>query len=409
MSLGYQVTVYFPVYPPIFSQAQGLTYFSINRSQKMLVKVLTIRYTRHTNTVDESGNSYIDARPDLHPFAHPGEKVGTMITKFVETNGIQLFVVQEGPKEGPLVILLHGFPEFWHEWRQQMELLAAAGYRVWVPDMRGYHLSDKPKDVDEYTLDKLAGDVVGLIDAAGAERALLVGHDWGAVVAWWAAQRHPERLEKMVALSAPHPLVLLKTLRSGWEQRRKSWYMYFFRLPKLPEALLGARKWRALEQSMRSSALPGTFTDEDMIPYHKAWSQPGALTAMLNYYRALFRQQPGVPASLSASTSLPQIHVPTLMIAGDKDELMASGVASESVGLCEHGRLEVVPGATHWIPHEKPAEVDALIQRFFESDPVAEAAAAAAAEAASAAAGETDAPDAADTVSPGATAAESAG
>lgn len=295
-----------------------------------------------------------------------------MITKFVETNGIRLFVVQEGPSDGPLVILLHGFPEFWYEWRQQMTLLAEAGYRVWVPDMRGYHLSDKPQAVNAYALDKLAADVVGLIEAAGAERALLVGHDWGAAVAWWTAQRHPDRLQKMVALSAPHPLVLLQALRNSWEQRRKSWYMYLFRLPKVPEALLGARNWRALEQSMRSSSLPGTFTDGEMAFYHKAWSQPGTLTAMLNYYRALFRNR----LDTSESTTLLQIHVPTLMIMGEKDELMAGTVANDSVALCDYGRLEIVPGATHWVPHEKPAEIDALIQAFFESDPIAEAAAA---------------------------------
>lgn len=283
-----------------------------------------------------------------------------MITKYIETNGIRLFVVEEGPRQGPLVLLLHGFPEYWGGWRRQIDALAAAGYRVWAPDLRGYHLSDKPKGVDEYRLDKLAGDVLGLIDAAGVEKALLVGHDWGAAVAWWAAYRQPERIEKMVVMSAPHPQVLMETLRNSWEQRRKSWYMYLFRLRYVPESVLGARNWRGLENSMRSTARPDTFSDEEMAQYRKAWAQPGALTAMINYYRALFAHRPGLILDSS-------INVPTLMIMGEQDEIMVDEMAQTSIGLCEEGALVTIPEATHWLHHEQPGQINELLLDFFEN------------------------------------------
>lgn len=289
-----------------------------------------------------------------------------MITKFIETNGVQLFVAQEGPKDGPLVILLHGFPEYWAGWRHQIDFLAQLGYRVWAPDMRGYHLSEKPKGVDEYKLDKLAADVIGLIDAAGQEKALLVGHDWGAAVAWWVAFRQPNRLEKLVILNVPHPQVMMQNLRESWEQRRKSWYMYFFQIPSVPEALLRAGNWRMMERALRDSSRPGTFSETDLERYRKAWSQPGALTAMLNYYRALFRHRPGLLLD-------PRIRVPTLMIWGVKDVALTRELAKPSIELCDDGRLVFIEEATHWVQHEEPARVNALIQEFFEQGNVAQA------------------------------------
>ena len=136
----------------------------------------------------------------------------------IETNGIRLNVVQAGPEDGPLLILLHGFPEFSYGWRKQIPFLAGAGYRVWAPDQRGYNISDKPEGIAAYTLDKLAADVVGLIDASGEERVFLVGHDWGAAVAWWVAAVYPERLAKLVILNAPHGSVMQKNLRKNWAQ-----------------------------------------------------------------------------------------------------------------------------------------------------------------------------------------------
>jgi len=159
------------------------------------------------------------------------------MSQFVKTNGIRLNVLQEDPKDGPLVILLHGFPEFSYSWRKQIGSLTEAGFRVWAPDQRGYNTSDKPDGLDAYSLDELAADVIGLIDAAGVEKALIVGHDWGASVAWWTAGKYPERIHKMVVMNVPHGGVMQKHLKKSLTQLRKSWYMFFFQIPWLPETL----------------------------------------------------------------------------------------------------------------------------------------------------------------------------
>ena len=148
----------------------------------------------------------------------------------ISVNGINLHVVQDGPRAGQLVILLHGFPEFWYGWRRQIPYLAAAGYRVWVPDQRGYNLSDKPDGIAAYTLDELAADVIGLIDAAGHERAFVVGHDWGAAVAWWVAAKYPERVARIVVINVPHLSVMKAQVRRSFTQMRKSWFVLFFQL-----------------------------------------------------------------------------------------------------------------------------------------------------------------------------------
>ena len=151
--------------------------------------------------------------------------------EYIETNGIRLHVAQAGSDDKPLVILLHGFPEFSYGWRKQIPYLVEAGYRVWAPDQRGYNLSDKPEGLAAYSIDELAADVIGLIDAAGEKKVFLVGHDWGAAVAWWVAAKYPERLKKLITLNVPHHSVMRKTLRSNFSQLRKSWYIGFFQIP----------------------------------------------------------------------------------------------------------------------------------------------------------------------------------
>ena len=172
---------------------------------------------------------------------------------FVKTNDITLHVVQAGPEDGPLLILLHGFPEFWRGWRQQIPFFAAAGYRVWVPDQRGYNLSDKPRGLDAYDLNELAADVVGLIDAAGRDKAYLVGHDWGANVAWWVGIHYPERLHKLGILNVPHPVIMRQNLQENPSQLRKSWYMFFFQLPAVPEVTIQAADWRLWRRCVASA------------------------------------------------------------------------------------------------------------------------------------------------------------
>ena len=272
----------------------------------------------------------------------------------ITTNGIKLHVVQDGPKTGRLVILLHGFPEFWYGWRRQIPHLAAAGYRVWAPDQRGYNLSDKPVGIAAYTLDELAADVIGLIDAAGQEKACIVGHDWGASVAWWMAAKYPARVERMVVINVPHGSVIAKNLRRNFAQMRKSWYILFFQLPWLPEALAQLRNWNVLTQALRMSSRPGTFTDEDLEAYRQAWSQPRAYTSMLNWYRAVVQRHLTPPES-------PRITVPTLLIWGAQDRFLAREMAQQSIDLCDDGRLVFVEEATHWVQHEEAERVNELM------------------------------------------------
>ena len=275
----------------------------------------------------------------------------------VHTNGIRLHVAQAGPVDGPLVILLHGFPEFWYGWRKQMPALAAAGYCVWAPDQRGYNLSDKPPKVRDYRLGELAADVVGLIDAAGRERAMVVGHDWGGAVAWWMATNHVERLDKLAIINVPHPLVMRRLLSTSPRQLLKSWYMFALQLPWLPEFVARRNEWRALIQTMQSSSRPGTFSDGDFAEYRKAWSQPGAYTAMVNWYRAMFRHGAG-------ATRQQRITTPTLVLWGVHDKFISRAGAEKSIELCERGELVLFDQAGHWLPHEEPLALTANLLDF---------------------------------------------
>lgn len=280
--------------------------------------------------------------------------------QMVSTNGVTLHVVQAGDKNGELVILLHGFPEFWYGWRKQIEPLVKAGYRVWIPDQRGYNLSEKPRGIDAYRIDTLAADVVGLIDAAGREQAYVAGHDWGAAVAWMTAILHPQRVKKLAILNVPHPAVMLKTIMSSPAQMLKSWYIFFFQLPGLPELLNSAGDYAFAAQALLKSSKPGTFSDEDIAHYIRAWKQPGAMTAMINYYRAMGqRRDDGLMKGKSRVT------VPTLILWGARDAFLKREMAQDSAALCADARLVYFEDATHWVQHEKANEVSALLTEFF--------------------------------------------
>lgn len=275
----------------------------------------------------------------------------------VHVNGLRLHVAQAGPPDGPPVILLHGFPEFWGGWLKQIPALAAAGYRVWAPDQRGYNLSDKPRGVATYDIDALAADVVGLIEATGHRQVALVGHDWGAAVAWWVAGRYGQRLRKLAILNVPHPAVMVRTVWRSPAQLRRSWYIFFFQLPQLPEASLSRNGWTNAIRALKGSSRRGTFTAEDIERYRAAWSQPGAITAMVNWYRAAARSQ-GKLASLG------RIAVPTLMIWGAQDIALGREMAEPSIALCDRGRLVFIEEAGHFVQHEEPEQVNRLLIQF---------------------------------------------
>ena len=277
---------------------------------------------------------------------------------YIETNGIRLHVAQAGPADGPLVILLHGFPEFWYGWRRQIEPLARAGYRVWAPDQRGYNLSDKPQGLAAYDIAELARDVVGLIDASGRQKCFLAGHDWGAAVAWTVAQSYPERIEKLAILNVPHPAVMFRTLRSSPAQLRKSWYMFFFQIPLLPEAMLRTNDWAGAVEMLRRSSLPGSFTEQDFEQYRQAWWRKGAFTSMLNWYRAVIQHPPAMPAD-------PRLRLPTLVLWGKRDIALSHEMAQLSIDLCEDGQLIFFENATHWVQHDEAEAVTAYLIGFF--------------------------------------------
>ena len=276
---------------------------------------------------------------------------------YIETNGIKLHVVQAGPQSGVPVVLLHGFPEFWYGWRKQIPALVAEGCRVIVPDQRGYNLSDKPKGVKNYDVHILVEDIIGLIDALGYEKVNLVGHDWGAIVAWTLAIKYPERLHKLSIMNVPHPAVMRKFLSRDLDQMRRSWYAMFFQLPWIPEVIIKRNDWREAVRALRGSNKRRSFTDEDIIKYKEAWSQPDAMTSMLNWYRAAVQHQPKISDSL-------RIKVPTLMMWGMKDFALTHRMARPSMDYVDEGNLILFPEATHWVQHDAADEVNHYLIDF---------------------------------------------
>ena len=233
----------------------------------------------------------------------------------------------------------------------------AEGCRVIVPDQRGYNLSDKPKGVNNYDVYTLVEDIIGLIDALGYEKVNLVGHDWGAVVAWTLAIKYPERLHKLSILNVPHPAVMKRFLTRDFEQMRRSWYIFFFQLPWIPERFMSAENWRGAVGALRGSGKIHTFTNEDIEKYKEAWSQPGAMMSMINWYRAVIRHMPKLPKE-------PRIKVPTLMMWGMKDFALTHRMARPSMDYVDDGNLILFPEATHWVQHDAAEEVNHYLTDF---------------------------------------------
>lgn len=282
--------------------------------------------------------------------------------------GVKLHAVAAGPIDGPVVVLLHGFPEFWRGWHLQIPLLVQAGYRVIVPDQRGYNTSDKPLDVVDYRLDRLAGDVVGLLDHLGVSRACIAGHDFGASVAWWVAAFHPDRVRSVAVLNVPHPKVMQKKLQGSLRQMLKSWYMFFFQLPGVPEWWFARKNFRFGERVLLASSRRGTFGPADLEAYRRAWSEPGAVRAMIHWYRAAFRFR--LPETTSAGW---RVSPPVLILWGEDDRFLSVEMARESLGYCARGRCVLLPGVSHWIQHEEPARVADELIRHFSTTPEREA------------------------------------
>jgi pimeloyl-ACP methyl ester carboxylesterase len=272
-------------------------------------------------------------------------------------NGVRLHYVEAG--SGPLVVLLHGFPEFWYSWRYQIPALAAAGYHVVAPDLRGYNTSEKPPGVRSYMLDTLTDDVLGLIHHMGEQSAVVVGHDWGGAVAWNVPMRHPHVVDTLIVLNAPHPAAFLRELRTPG-QMAKSWYMLFFQAPWLPEALFRAANYAVVERTFRTDPVRrDAFSEDDIRRYKRALSRPGALTATINYYRALFRRNPR-----EAIRPPPPITCPTLVIWGERDRYLGVPLTEGLEQWVSNVRVERIPEASHWVQIDAPDQVNQLMLDF---------------------------------------------
>lgn len=286
-----------------------------------------------------------------------------MRSQFIKTNNVKLHVMTDGPENGPSVVLLHGFPEFHYGWRKQIPALVEAGFHVIVPDQRGYNLSEKPRGVTAYDVNTLAKDIVGLFDHFKVEKANLVGHDWGAAVAWTVALNHPERLKKLAILNVPHPDVMVRFLLENSAQRIKSWYIFFIQLRFIAEWILSRNHFRNLARMLVGSGKKSTFTRDDLSEYRKAWSQPDALTGMLNWYRAIFHSSFKYIFN-RRNAPMRRVQTPTLILWGKRDLALSHEMVDPSLALCDDGRSIMFEDATHWVQHDKADEVNKYLIGF---------------------------------------------
>jgi pimeloyl-ACP methyl ester carboxylesterase len=276
---------------------------------------------------------------------------------YADVGEVKLHYARAGVGE-KLVVLLHGFPEFWYSWRHQIDALSDE-YTVVAPDLRGYNLSDKPPNKSDYLIDHLVSDVVGLIHHFGREKAAVIGHDWGASIAWAVAAKQPEVLWKLVAMQVP-PIPVWKKNQTA-KQLCASWYMFFFQLPFVPEFRLKQNNYAKLATALKTStAEPNIFGDEEVAEYVKSWSQPGAITAMLNYYRANILKR-----MFSKHEPPAKVKVPTLFIYGEKDTAVlpatVAGVGHMIDGPYTEHRF---PGSGHWVQQEAREEVTGVLRKF---------------------------------------------
>jgi len=287
----------------------------------------------------------------------------------IAVNDVELAVsVTNVGGERGLALLLHGFPELAFSWRYQITALAEAGYEVWAPDLRGYGDSSKPPKVADYSMDVLLADIAALIDASGRDEVTLVGHDWGAAQAWMFAIRRVRPLQRLVIMNVPHPTCMLRELR-GIRQLLKSWYIFFFQIPWLPEKLLCARRAKAVGDAFTKSAVDRSrFPDEVTDVYRQAALRPGAMRSMLNYYRAAFRG-----GRASANEELSVIATPTLLVWGLEDVALSKETTDGTGDHVTDLTMRFLPGVSHWVQQEAPETVNAMLLAWLDAEPVPEA------------------------------------
>ena len=289
---------------------------------------------------------------------------------FADINGVRIHCASAGDRGRPLILFLHGFPEFWYAWREQLfdfgrDFLAVA------PDLRGYNLSSKPAEVERYQMSQLVGDVRALIAHLGKKSCVLVAHDWGGVVGWATAIACPDSVEKLVIINAPHPGIFQRELRENPAQQQASQYMLMFQSPEA-EAMISANNFALFQAGILGEGLQkGYFNEVDRQAYLGAWSQPGAMTGGLNYYRAAKMGPPSAAGDEASGMklNLPSLDVqaPTLVIWGEQDPYLLTGNLNGLDQFVPRLRIECIPDGTHWVVHEKPALVNSLIRDFVQS------------------------------------------
>ena len=289
---------------------------------------------------------------------------------YSQPNGCRIHYVHRG--EGKPIVFMHGFPQFWFLWRHQLADLGA-DHAVYAPDLRGFNLSDKPQDVDAYRMRNMLGDLKGLVEELEIAPFTLVGHDWGGIVSWAFALKYPELLERFVILDSPPPFTWNRDLRESPKQREAVNYMVELSKPSpAPEELLAANDFGMLDAMLEQiGGSDAKLTDSERAAYHEAWSQPGTLTAGLNYYRAARMGDQvaagGVSEEYEAKIKAMRVEVPTLVIWGENDPALLLGLTRGLEEWIPDMRLEVLPGAGHWVPYERPEEVNRLIRGFVDA------------------------------------------
>ncbi|EAZ92500.1 alpha/beta fold hydrolase [Crocosphaera chwakensis] len=276
---------------------------------------------------------------------------------YLYTNGVRLHYVSEG--EGNLMLMLHGFPEFWYSWRHQIKAFSK-NYCVVAPDLRGYNYSDQLQSIKLYDISELVKDIAGIITNLGYEKCILVAHDWGGLIAWYFADQYPEMVEKLIVLNIPHPAKLIEGFRTP-QQLKKSWYVFFFQLPFLPELLIRWNNYEAIESAFMNMAIDkSAFSDEDIQAYKKSAAKPGALTAMINYYRCFVKQ------IFTSEKSWNKLDVPTLMIWGENDTALGKELTYGTEGYVTDFTIRYIPNCSHWVQQEQPDLVNQYIADFLD-------------------------------------------
>jgi pimeloyl-ACP methyl ester carboxylesterase len=276
----------------------------------------------------------------------------------LRANGQTFYCAAAGPADGPPVFLLHGFPEISYGWRHQLWPLAHAGFRVYAPDQRGYGLSSKPTRRQDYVLAELTADVLALAEGLGHARFAVVGHDWGGIVAWRLAELRPDRLTRVAILNAPNVSVFGGFVAAHPTQLLRSAYVAALQIPIASSAALRANDFWLLRSMLARTSRQGTFSDAELDVYAKAWAMPGALEAMLKWYRAL---------PLNEARAQHRISIPTLILWGDADVALEPGLAEASALRCDNAEVQHLSGVGHWIQHEAAADVNARLICFLDA------------------------------------------